>query len=69
MLKVFIISFCLLILAIALMAIRLIVKKDKFSSEHIGENKIMRQNKITCATSQDRAAQNNSKKKIEVREL
>lgn len=45
-------------LAFVLLSVRILLKKDgQFSSQHIGENKKMQENGISCATSQDRQAQ------------
>lgn len=57
-------------LCIVIMCVRVIIKKDgKFSSEHISENKRMRQDGIHCATSQDREARRKAKKKLDLKEL
>ena len=59
-----------LVLAIVLLCVRIILKKDgKFSSQHISENKRMREDGIHCATSQDRAARRNKTTKIDVRQM
>ena len=59
-----------LLLAMLLLCIRIILKKDgKFSSQHISENQRMRQDGIHCATSQDRAARKNKKTRIDVRQM
>ena len=56
--------------AILLLCVRVLLKKDgKFSSEHISENKRMRQDGIHCATSQDREARRQANKKLKVDEL
>ena len=56
--------------AILLLCVRVLIKKDgKFSSEHISENKRMRQDGIHCATSQDREARRHANKKLKVDEL
>ena len=53
-----------------LLCVRVILKKDgKFSSEHISENKRMRKDGIHCATSQDREARRNAKKKLDTNQL
>ena len=60
------------IIAIAciLLCIRVIIKKDgKFSSQHISENKRMKQDGIHCATSQDREARRKNANKIDVNQL
>jgi hypothetical protein len=59
-----------LLLAMLLLCIRIILKKDgKFSSQHISENQRMRQDGIHCATSQDRAARKDKQTRIDVRQL
>ena len=59
-----------LVLAMVLLCVRIILKKDgKFSSQHISENKRMRDDGIHCANSQDRAARRNKSTKIDVRQL
>ncbi len=57
-------------LAFILLSVRVLLKKNgKFSSQHIAENKRMRERGIGCATSQDRAAQRESAHKIDVNAL
>ena len=59
-----------LVLAMVLLCVRIILKKDgKFSSQHISENKRMREDGIHCATSQDRVARRNKTTKIDVRQM
>ena len=59
-----------LVLAVVLLCVRIILKKDgKFSSQHISENKRMREDGIHCATSQDREARRNKTTKIDVRQM
>lgn len=59
-----------LVLAMVLLCVRIILKKDgKFSSQHISENKRMREDGIRCATSQDRVARRNNKTRIDVRQM
>ena len=59
-----------LVLAMVLLCVRIILKKDgKFSSQHISENKRMREDGIHCVTSQDRAARRNKTTKIDVRQM
>ena len=45
------------------------VKDGKFSSQHISENKRMRNDGIHCANSQDREARRNNINKIDVRQM
>jgi hypothetical protein len=57
-------------LAVLLLCVRILIKKDgKFSSQHISSNKRMRQDGIHCATSQDREARRSNKAKIDVRQM
>ena len=59
-----------LVLAMVLLCVRIILKKGgKFSSQHISENKRMREDGIHCATSQDSAARRNKTTKIDVRQM
>ena len=56
--------------SVVLLSIRMIFKKNsKFSSQHISENKRMREDGIHCTTSQDRAARRNKTTKIDVRQM
>ncbi len=56
--------------ALLLLCVRVLIKRNgQFSSEHISENKRMRQDGIHCATSQDREARRKTKKKLDLREL
>lgn len=56
--------------AFALLCVRIILKKNgRFSSQHISENKRMRERGIHCATSQDREAQRDADKKINVKNI
>jgi hypothetical protein len=60
----------ILAVAILLLCVRIIIKKDgKFSSQHISENKRMRNDGIHCANSQDREARRNNINKIDVRQM
>lgn len=67
--KEIIIVVSILAVAILLLCVRIIIKKDKFSSQHVSENKRMRQDGINCATSQDREARRNNINKIDVRQM
>jgi hypothetical protein len=50
--------------------VRVLLKRGgKFSSEHISENKRMRQDGIHCATSQDREARRRAQQKLNIKEL
>jgi hypothetical protein len=56
--------------AMLLLCVRIVMKKDgKFSSQHISENKRMRQDGIHCATSQDRQARRKNTIKIDVKKI
>lgn len=56
--------------AMLLLCVRILLKKDgKFSSQHISENKRMRQDGIRCATSQDRQARRKSINKIDLNKI
>ena len=60
----------LLLVAVALLAVRVIVKKDgRFRSMHISDSKAMRERGIGCVQSQDRQARREKKGKIKVGEL
>ena len=53
----------LLIIAILLLGIRVFFTKNgKFPNTHVGGNKAMRNEGIGCATSQDREAQQNTRR-------
>ena len=55
---------------VALLCVRIILQKNgKFSSEHISQNKRMKQDHIHCATSQDRETRNKAHKKLQVKQL
>lgn len=60
----------LLLLAVVLLSVRIIVKKNgRFRSMHISDSKAMRERGIGCVQSQDREARRPKGKKINVREL
>lgn len=68
--KEIIITIACIAIAIILLCIRVIIKKNgTFSSEHISENKRMKQDGIHCATSQDREARRKNKHQLDVNEL
>lgn len=53
----------LLIIAILLLGIRVFFTKEgKFPDTHVGKNKAMREKGIKCTSSQDREAQQNTKR-------
>ena len=56
--------------AMLLLCVRILLKKNgKFSSQHISENKRMRQDGIHCATSQDRQARRKNINKIDITKI
>lgn len=60
----------LIALALILLAVGVIFRKDhSFRSEHISGNKRMKQDKIHCATSQDREQRRNYTRKINTKKL
>lgn len=68
--KEILITIGLVALAMVLLCVRILLRKGgKFSSQHISENKKMREKGIHCATSQDREAHRNARKKMNVDEL
>ena len=70
MTRAIIIAIIAVAVALLLLCVRILLKKGgKFSSEHISENKRMRQDGIHCATSQDREARRQANKKLKVDEL
>ena len=53
--------------AVLLLSVGVILRKDHtFRSQHIHENERMKENKIHCATAQDREARRDNPKKIKV---
>ena len=57
-----VVSMVILLIAVLAMAFRPLFLKKKFPNIHIGGNKALKERGITCATSQDREAQNQAKK-------
>ena len=56
--------------ALLLLCVRVLLKRSgKFSSEHISENKRMRQDGIHCATSQDRETRRKALKKLNIKDF
>ena len=56
--------------AMLLLCVRVLLKKNgKFSSQHISENKRMKQDGIHCATSQDREARRKNTNKIDLKKI
>lgn len=56
------VSLVILLIAVLAMAFRPLFLKKRFPNIHIGGNKALKERGITCATSQDREAQNQAKK-------
>lgn len=56
--------------AMLLLCVRVAIRKNgKFSSQHISENKRMKQDGIHCATSQDRQARRKNTNKIDIKKI
>ncbi len=56
--------------AMLLLCIRLLLQKNgHFSSEHISENKKMKENGIRCATAQDKETRQKNNHKINIKNL
>ncbi len=61
MLKLILISIIALLLAVALLSVRILfVKNGRFHSFHISDSKAMRERGIGCVQSQDREARKNN---------
>ena len=57
-------------IAMLLLSVRvLLMKNGTFSSQHISENKRMKQDGIHCATSQDREARQKNTNKIDINKI
>lgn len=68
--KEILIVIVILAAAMLLLCVRILLKKNgKFSSQHISENKRMRQDGIHCATSQDRQARRKNINKIDLNKI
>lgn len=60
----------LVVAALVLLSVGVIFRKDhSFRSQHIGENERMKEDKIHCATSQDREERRKQTKKIDIKNL
>ena len=60
----------LLLLAVALLSVRVILKKNgRFRSMHISDSRAMRERGIGCVQSQDREARRSKGTKINVKNL
>ena len=56
--------------AVLLLCVGVIFRKDhSFRSQHIHQNERMKQDKIHCATSMDKEAERNAKRKLDVKQL
>ena len=65
-----ILTFGFVLAAVALLAVGVIFRKDHtFRSQHIAENERMKQDKIRCATTQDRELRRPKKNKINTKKL
>lgn len=70
MLKTIIIVIGLLAMAIVLMCVRILLRKDgTFSSQDVGQSKAMRQRGIGCTRSQDRQRFAKNARKMNINEL
>lgn len=57
-------------IAMLLLSVRvLLMKNGTFSSQHVSENKRMKQDGIHCATSQDREARRKNTNKIDINKI
>ncbi len=55
MLKLFLLTLAFLAIAVVFFSVRILLKKDgKFSSEHVGQSKAMRDKGIHCIQTQDK---------------
>ena len=65
-----VIVICLVGSAVIALCVGVIFRNDHtFRSQHIAENERMKENKIHCATSQDREARKAAERKLDVKEL
>ncbi len=70
LIKSFIIIFILVLLAVALLGVRIFFTKNKkFPNMHVGGNKHLQQKGIGCVQSQDREASVTNKNNIDVSNL
>ncbi|MGI6233177.1 MAG: hypothetical protein ACOYJF_10075 [Prevotella sp.] len=57
MIKTFLLSVLIIAIAIALLSIKILVKKNgQFDSQHVKDNKALQQKNIHCVLDQDREA-------------
>lgn len=69
MLKLFIITIAFVGLAVLLLSVRLLLKKNgRFVKTHVGQSKAMRDRGVTCVQSQDFAARHRSPYAVKERE-
>lgn len=70
LMKKIILVIVLIAFAFILLCVRVIFKKNgQFGSQHISQNKRMRQDGIHCATSQDREIRTQHTKKMDIHQL
>ncbi len=68
--KVFLLAIALVTLALFGLAITILLKKDgKFPNIHIGGNKHLKKQGITCAQTYDKIEQSKAKKELSFKEL
>lgn len=62
MLETLLFSMLIIAIVMALLSVKVIMKKDgKFSSQHIHDNEALRKKGIHCVLDQDKEARNNGK--------
>lgn len=64
MAETLLLSVLIILIAMALLCVKLLVGKGSFGSMHIHDSKAMRQRGIDCAIEQDRAAGRKRKTKV-----
>ena len=70
LLKVFLLTFGILCIALAGMAITMLIKKGgKFPNTHVSGNRYLKRNGVYCSQTQDRLEQLNSKKKMTFKDV
>ena len=68
--KEILITIGLVAVAMVLLCVRILLRKGgKFSNQHISGNTKIREHGVHCATSQDREARRDARKKMNVDEL
>jgi len=64
------IAIVFLLVAMALLSVGVLFRKDhSFRSQHIHQNKRMKQDGIHCSTAQDKEMRRDAKRKMKVKEL